>query len=362
MLSVLEAFVAQKNLQPYRPTPRMQTSGKTQFAKSMYMANRRWELHVWELTGPPSGWRAQLEKRLAKEPVYAVLSGLAGSTWAPVHEFCEANAVPCLFPNAEVPVDAEADFYTLYFSKGVLLEAELLAQAILGPEGHPGVSAVEQVYRAGDSGEPAAKALAALLERRGVKVHSTVVGAHAKEGGAAAALRASAHERAPRRALVLWLRPADLAALREVPAGVAKVYVSGLLGGLERSPLPAAWRERAVLAYPLDLPEKRRVRLDYPLGWFRARHIAVVAEQVQTDTFLACSLLADISKRLADNFVRAYLVEQLQDLLAHRVITGYYPRLTLANKQRFASKGGYLVRFKDAAGPALVAETPWLVP
>src|SRR5215813_8126174 len=107
MLEVLEQYFAQKNRSPLKPTPRMLTSGKTQYSKSMYMANRRWQLHVWELTGPASSWWAQLDKHLAAEPVYAVLSGLAGSNWAPVHEFCEQNAIPCLFPNVEVPVVAE---------------------------------------------------------------------------------------------------------------------------------------------------------------------------------------------------------------------------------------------------------------
>src|ERR1700687_4895099 len=126
MLDVLEQYFVQKNLFPLKPSPRMWTSAKTQYSKSMYMANRHWQLHVWELTGPAASWRAQLDKHLAAEPAYAVLSGLAGSNWAPVHEFCEQNAIPCLFPNVEVTVIAERDFYSLYFSKGVLLEAQLI--------------------------------------------------------------------------------------------------------------------------------------------------------------------------------------------------------------------------------------------
>jgi len=115
--------------------------------------------------------------------VYAVLSGLAGSNWAPVHEFCEQSAIPCLFPNVEVPVIAERDFYPMYFSKGVLLEAQLIARTILGADNHPAAGAVEQVYRAGDSGEPAAEALAAQLKGHGVTVHSTVLAAGAQGTG-----------------------------------------------------------------------------------------------------------------------------------------------------------------------------------
>ncbi|HVO21372.1 MAG TPA: c-type cytochrome [Anaeromyxobacter sp.] len=363
MLDVLERFVADKNTFPFKPTPPMRTSGRTQYSKSMYMANRHWQLHVWELTGPAGSWRAQLEKHLAAEPVYAVLSGLGGADWRPVHEFCEQNAIPCLFPNVEVPVVAERDFYSLYFSKGVLLEAQLIARTLLGPDDRPAAAEVEQVYRAGDSGELAARALASELSGHGVKVRSTVIPAGARGHAVAAALRrAGRRPGAGGQAMVLWLRPADLAALGEVPAEAGSVYVSGLMGGLERTPLPPGWRRKALMTYPFDLPERRGVRLDYPLGWFAFRHIPVVAEQVQVDTYLACNLLADVLNRMADNFARPYLVEQLQALLEHRLITGYYPHLTLASKQRFASKGGYLVRFKDPSGSALVAQGDWMVP
>jgi len=148
---------------------------------------------------------------------------------------------------------------------------------------------------------------------------------------------------------VLWLRPADIAALGDVPAGAATVYLSGLMGGLEKTPLARGLAR----AHPDDLPARSSgqagVRLDYPLGWFAFRHIPVVAEQVQTDTYLACSLLADVLNRMADNFARPYLIEQLQALLEHRLITGYYPHLTLASNQRFASKGGYVVHFRNPA-------------
>jgi mono/diheme cytochrome c family protein len=366
MLDVLEKFVAQKNRAPLRPTPSLRTSRKTRYAKAMYLANRHWRLHVWELTGPAQTWRAQLEKRLAAEPVYAVLSGLGGSNWAPVHEFCEQHAVPCLFPNVEVPVVEERDFYPVYFSKGVLLEAELIARAILEAGDHP--AAVEQVYRAGDSGEAGARALAAQLEGHGVTVHRTILPAGARGQAVAAALSRGALHRAARhtevrggQALVLWLRPDDIAALGEVPARAASVYLSGLMGGLERAPLPAGWREHALMTYPFDLPGKRIVRLDYAFGFFRFQHIPVVDERVQTDTFLACSVVAEILKHMGDDFSRPYLVEKLQAQLEHRLITGYYPRLALASRQRFASKGGYLVRFRDG-GTALVAQGDWIVP
>jgi hypothetical protein len=359
MLDVLEHYFADKNSVPLRPSPPMRTSGKTLYSKSMYVANRRWQLHVWELTGPAATWQAQLEQFLAREPVMAVLSGLGGSHWAPVHEFCEHEQIPCLFPNIEVPVLAPGDFYSLYFSKGVLLEAELIARAIAEPDGggQP-ARAVRQIYRAGDSGEAAARTLSEALQRHGVAVHDEVLGAGQKGHGVAAALRGAASADA----LVLWLRPVDIAELGEAPAAPAAVFMSGLMGGLERSPLPPSWRGRMRLAYPFDLPERRVVRVDYPLGWFSIRRIPVVAEQLQVDTYLACGLLSEALNHMADTFVRDYLVERIYEILEHRILTGYYPRLTLGTGQTLGSKGGYLVRFAEPSGARVVADGDWTVP
>jgi hypothetical protein len=49
-------------------------------------------------------------------------------------------------------------------------------------------------------------------------------------------------------------------------------------------------------------------------------------------------------------------------MMEHRILTGYYPRLTLATHQHFASKGGYITRFADASGARVVADGDWLVP
>ncbi len=134
------------------------------------------------------------------------------------------------------------------------------------------------------------------------------------------------------------------------------------MGGLERSPLPVAWRPVAHVAYPFDLPDKRRVRVDFALGWMRMHKIPLVDEQVQTDTYLACGLVSETLMHMTDVFVREYLVEELQNRLEHRIVTGYYPRLSLAAGQRFASKGGRIVHFARDAGPQLVADTDWTVP
>jgi hypothetical protein len=358
MLDVMEQYFKEKNTRVLRTLPHMHTSENTAYSKTMYMVNRRWQLHVWELAGPPDTWEGQLSRHLAAEPVFAAVSGLGGSNWAPVHGFCEHARLPCLFPNVEVPVAADGDFYSVYYSKGVLLEAQLIGERIGESSAGAPVRAVRQIYRRRDSGEAAARALAAALKGRGVAVHDDILPAVGEGEDVAAALGTVSKDEA----LVLWLRPKDIAALGEAPAAVGSVYLSGLMGGLENAPLPASWRGRAWLAYPFDLPDRRVVRVDYPLGWFSIRHIPVVAQQVQVDTYMACGLLAETLSHMVDTFVRDYLVERLEEDIEHRIMTGYYPRLTLAEGQRFASKGGYLVQFAGDKGTRLIAAHDWTVP
>lgn len=116
------------------------------------------------------------------------------------------------------------------------------------------------------------------------------------------------------------------------------------------------------VAYPFDLPDKRTVPVDYALGWFAYRHIPIVDEQLQADTFLACGLLAETLKYTSDTFVPDYLIERIEDMLDHRIITGYYPHLSLGSGQRFASKGGYIVHFAGPTGSRLIADGGWIIP
>jgi len=354
MLNVLRQFVADKNAFPVGATPRLRSS-----RTMMFMANRHWQLHVWRLSGPASTWTSQLERHLADEPVLAVISGQGGGNWVPVQTFCERQRLPCLFPNVEVPpAKADEDFYSLYFSRGLLLEADLIASRIAETARTAPVTAVRQVYRAGDSGAAGAQALVAALASRGMTVSRQVLAAGAAGSGVAEAVRRTRAAEA----LVLWLRPADLQALGPLPARATTILMSGLMGGLDRSPLPPDWRLRTQLAYPFDLPGARRVRVDFARGWFAIRHIPVVDEQVQSDTYLACGLLAETLSHMADTFLRDYLVERVVDTLDHRTLTGYYPRLTLATGQRFASKGGYLVHLNTESGPTIVPDSGWIRP
>jgi hypothetical protein len=49
-------------------------------------------------------------------------------------------------------------------------------------------------------------------------------------------------------------------------------------------------------------------------------------------------------------------------MVSRRLANAYVPRLSLAPGQRFASKGGYLVRFTGPAAEAIAADGEWIVP
>jgi hypothetical protein len=353
VLDVMRQYVLDKNNAMDRTkAPTLYSSHST-----MFRVERRWQLHVWELTGPPGTWEAQLRARLAAEPVFAVISGLGGAHWEPVQRFCEQARLPCLFPNVEAPAGHDSDFYTVYFSRGVLLEAQLIAGALADASERP--RRIVQVYRAGDVGEAAARSLQTVEGSSAVTVVNYTVGAHAD---AAAELAAAVHDLRSEDALVLWLRPAELSLLEHVAVPPARIWMSGEMGGLEHAPLSPAWRVAARVTYPVDLPGQRAARVDYALSWFRLRKIPVVDQKVQVDTYLACGLVSETINHIVDAFVRDYLIERVEMALDHRVLTGYYPRLTLAPGQRFASKGGYIVRFTDAHAPRVAPLGEWTTP
>jgi hypothetical protein len=351
MLEVLTHFFASKNHFERGHDPPLVSARRIH-----YRVVRRWQLHVWELSGAPESWEAQLKVHVAAEPVFAVISGLGGRDWAPIHRFCEHQAVPCLFPNVQLPVVAEADFYPLYFSRGVLLEADLIRAELRVSARAPG-GRVLQIYRRGDIGESAAQALRNQSSAQAAEWIDRALLA----GGAASDVRAALGSVRAGDTVVLWLRPDDLRGLPVDPPKSTAVFASGLMAGLENAPLPSGWRSATRITYPIDLPTRRAVRLVQPLTWFRTQNIAVVAERIQVDTYVACQVLSEAVGHSFGDLVPDYLIEQIENMVSLKLFDGFYPRLGLAPGQRFASKGGYLVRLQ-APGQGVVADSDWLVP
>jgi ABC-type branched-subunit amino acid transport system substrate-binding protein len=347
---------------------RIQSGAPAASAAAEYRAVRNWHLQVWELSGPADTWADQLQRRQSADPAFAVVSGIGQTTWTPVQNFCERNRVPCLFPNLDSPPATGQGYYSIYFSRGVLLETDMILDRL----SRAGMARgrVVQVYRSGDVGAGAAEALA----RSAQKLHLTVINRVLPPRRTAPAVRtASAESQArielktalaglrPRDVLVLWLRPPDLASLAE-EAPSAQIYLSGSMANLEDAPLPAAWRDAVHMTYPFDPPDRRRVRENFPHAWFRQHGIPLTADRLQSNTYLACSIVADALDAMLDSYVPDFLIERLETMTGNQLSTGYFPRLSLAAGQRFASKGGYIVKFDGHDHSRLIVEGDWLAP
>ena len=362
---------------------------------------RKWIVDFWVLRGEPQTWAQQLDAFYARQPVFAVVSGLGYGEWGPVDAFCDRQALPCWFPSVDAPPSATPR-YSIYFSRGVTLEAQLLADH-LRRLGARAPKRLIQVFRDDHVGRAASGALRAALAASGIAVQDRMLaGADAPE--------AALHDLGTGDAVMFWLRPQDVARLESVAAPPAPTYFSARLAGAEQAPLPAAWKQSARLVYPYELPERRAANLAYFKAWLNQRHVPLQDEVMQSEVYFAFAFLTDTVTEMLDNLYRDYLIERAESMISRReggraeaeyysstqshvrtqaqgpeasgpqraepaaltalkqAGTAYhkregtsaYPRLALGPGQRFASKGGYIARFAD--GGALVADGDWTVP
>jgi hypothetical protein len=228
-------------------------------------------------------------------------------------------------------------------------------------------------------------------------------------------LAAALSDLGPRDAAVLWLRPADLAELKDVPVSRAAVYVSTYLGSGESAPLPPGWRDKIRLVYPYELPDKRIYNMATFHSWIALRNLPLVDEGMQSEVFFSVGYLMFTMTDMLDNLYRDCLIDRGETMVRKRELlraeeetlirqgghppvpsvaarshyapgpifgtdphgklaqtntpmvgqregTTIYPHLALAAGQRFASKGAYIVHFAAPTGQALAADSDWLVP
>ena len=315
---------------------------------------RNWELAVWQLQGAPETWGKQLQENYNHEPVFAVISGLSNTTWEPVQSFCQQEKLPCLFPSIPLPPSQPAA-YSLYFSRGVALEADVLAKHLrsLGDKAPP---RLVQIYRDDDVGRGAAQTLTLALKNSGIHVEDRIL--HGQEtAGFSDALK----NLTDKDAVMLWLRPEDLSAVNKAAPEhpPATAYVSGFLAAENFSSFSQAWKPKVRLVYPYELGKTRQTNIAIMQDWIKNWHVPSVNEATQTEVFFDLLFLTDIMSQMLDNLYRDYLVERVEDMLSIGSNISIYPRLSLGAGQRYASKGAYIARFD---GDKLVPETDWIVP
>jgi mono/diheme cytochrome c family protein len=361
MLDVMEAYFRRKNADTLGLLRRPGHSAF--YDEESYAPLREWVLHVWELKGTEETWGRQLEAFYRERPVFALLGGVAFGDWRPVHDFCEREEVPCLFPSTDLPVVEPPGAYTVYFSKGLTVEAEALARH-LREQAKPGrPERVLQVFRAESRGLVPATALREALPGEGAEAPRERVIPRARKLTRDFWERLLEEERPS--VLVLWLDDADLMTLNSARAtttgALRQVYLSSSLLLSERQPLEGL-RERVYLTYPYALPQGAGPHLYRARAWLRSRGIGGAHERVRLNTYFAL-LVADYSlMRLAGNFQRDYFVESVEHETESTTNPGVFPRLSLGPGQRFASKGSYIVRPTAGERGGVEPASEWIIP
>jgi hypothetical protein len=316
---------------------------------------RNWELSVWELQGAPETWAAQLAENYQSDPVFAVISGISNTSWAPIHAFCQQEKVPCMLPSIAVPLKDTAT-YPLYFSRGVALEADVLAMHLRNQE-KKAPKRLIQIFKDDEVGRGAAQALTEALRDSSVKVESLML-----QGQEPSALKEALKDISNKDAVMLWLPSADLSAVNKAASKQtpAVVYVSGFLAGENVGFAPKAWKSHVRVVYPYELGDKRQKNLATLKQWLKTWQLPLVDEAFQSEVFFNVLFLTDLTSQMLDNLYRDYLIERAEDMLSLGTNVSVYPRLSLARGQRFASKGAYIA--KVAADGKLVADSEWIVP
>ena len=296
--------------------------------------------------------------------MFALLSGVGNGDWLPVHEFCERNEMPCLFPNANAPQQAGEDYSSFYFSRGPALEAGVLAQHLsdagLADSGQDGP--IMQVYRDDAGGRASAQALRDALQRRGIaSVIDRPLGGAATE---AAWIRLLDAERPA--TLILWLNDADLAEFplrHEAPPWLSELYLSGsLVAQTGRFMQAEDWQGRVGIVYPFELQERIAPRMVRLRAWLRARNVPQAEERIQANAFFAATIAGDALAHMDENYSQDYFIERVEHMTEQSLFPSVYPRLSLGPGQRFASRGGYVLGFAQDGERRMTPLSDWIVP
>jgi hypothetical protein len=349
MLDIMQTFFKDKDA-----NVRYEEQRRDNGSMRMHRAYRKWVLHVWDLTGPSESWRAQLEANYQKQPVFALVGGLGNASWRPIHEFSERFEVPSVFPQVSLPAITPDNSYGLYFSRGVTLEAEVLARFIRD-QGAP--SKIIQVFRPDEAGLTASTALRQAMQSGAAVQDQQLTGA------ADEAFWRSIADKKPD-AVVLWLDAKDVQSANASGAAIAvPVYLSFEMLGGKIPPATAKVSADVRMVYPSDLPPKHDGRLLRTKLWLLSKNIAMTDESTQINTQFSMTVLSDAVGHIMDSFSRDYFVELIEHIVSQTPTPSMFQSVTLGPGQRFAGKGSSIVQVIDAdKKPQLKQISGWIVP
>lgn len=323
---------------------------------------RKLALDVWELKGSADTWNSQLEALYRQKPVFAVLGGVAPGKWDPVHDFCEKNRVPCILPDTNLPVVAEDDWYTLYFSKGFHQEGESAAKYLSRVFALPPGKKVIQLYRDSDEGSALARGFAETWAKLGDAPLVSRPVAGAENIGADFWKKLTASH--PDAVLLVWFAPADLAAVDTLAKDGNKpstIFFSATQLGGEFRILPDAIREATLLTFPTRLPGEDGYAASIATGWLKYKKIPLTNMAVSSKSYVMTRLLSRILTDMGGSLYRDYFLDIFDDGKDETSTSVLHPKLSFGPGQRYASKGCYVVSLTKGDNPKVVRQSDWVI-
>jgi hypothetical protein len=326
------------------------------FAYPSDLSYRRLSLSRWELKGPPESWRGQLEEYYRKEPVFALLGGITGGDWQPVHEFSEEHRIPCILPIIDFPVISETDWYTLYFSKGLYQEGEAVARFLGATASFSPDKTVVQLFRDSREGRAFSAGFQKTWQSLGRRppVNRTL---QAGETVTRELLEQLMVREKPA-VLLLWLGPEAVPALEMIAADAHRpemVYLSSTLLKQSLGKLPEQARDFTYLTYPYGLSQA-----GVPSNFARGSQ-QVNDRRIPAKMYSISILLTDALMMMGSNFYRDRFLEVIDMLQDRSQPYTDYERLSFGPGQRYAAKGCYIMQLSHGASPHLVKKSDWVI-
>lgn len=360
--AVVARYVEIKNAGTRREADRAAASDRHYYGHSRDRAYRHWNWHLWTLEGPASTWDAQLEKRYAENPPFAVVSGTTGHDWQIVHDFCERERLPCILPFAD-RVGDDHDFYSLYYTDGAALEARVTARSI-AEHASSTPQTVLLLYNGDAHGEAARTALAATLsstEHVTLREQRVPVGVAPSTRDWSRLLAATRPD-----ALVAWLDTKQLIGLAAAAPGTLPlppaIYTAQSFTDWTAGPaLPATFTQRVLHVYPYELPDGQGHALERERIWLKFRGLADQPLLPAAHALFACHVFGEALADMESVFSREYLLETLEHSLDGTQMTNIYPITVLGPDQRTISRGAYVTQLGVPGGPPF-ANAHWIEP
>jgi hypothetical protein len=353
MLDVFEAYIQQKNSETRNESSRAKNA--PWHKEWMLKTYRKWKLHVWELQGDSSTWEQQLNAYYRETPVFAVLNGLVDDSFGPVHQFCEENGIPCLFPTTMLPTIDEDDFYTLYLNRGYLFEGEAAA-AYLG-EAYKNQKIVHLTDNQDKHASIAGYGLRSNLDH---KNYNQIAFSCSD-----AAQKPLLTEISSYSVIVLHANKICTDQLLKVLSDFdlkSTLLLSTRLYGTAIEDVPKSLVSHVKFIHTQEIPSRLNRLLARSTGWFRYKRILAPEEmEVQANAYFALKVTGDALKHIRGYFFRDYFIEKIEHMIDDVPYTSIYPRLSLAPKQRFSSRGYYVAEI-DGKMNRLSTITQWRAP